>query len=77
MLSLVMITFVLENTSNYDDHLDLEVPPNEIWVPSLNYMKDGHHLFLIGGFSQIVVTQLLTGECQGTLLASTQHQPLA
>jgi hypothetical protein len=46
--------------------LDLEMPPNEIWAPSLNYMKDGHHLFLIGGFSQIVITQLLIGECQGT-----------
>jgi hypothetical protein len=28
-------------------------------------MKDGHHLFLICGFTQIIVTQLHTGECKG------------
>jgi len=44
-----------KNTSNYDDDLDLETPPHKIWVPSLNYMKDDHHLFLTDEFNQIYV----------------------
>lgn len=44
-----------KNTSNYDDDLDLETPPDKICVPSLNYMKEGHHLFLTDGFTQIYV----------------------
>jgi hypothetical protein len=43
--------------------LNMEVPTNEIWVPSIEYMKDGLHPFLIG-CSQISITQLFTGEGQ-------------
>jgi hypothetical protein len=46
-------------------NLDLEAPLHEIWASGPHFMKDGHHLFLVGLFSQIVITQLLTGECQG------------
>lgn len=36
--------------------LYLEMPPNEIWLPSIDDMEDGHHLFLIGRLAQIFVT---------------------
>jgi hypothetical protein len=41
---------------------DLEMPLDERWVSSCNFMKDGYHPFIIGGFSQFVVTS----EIQGT-----------
>jgi hypothetical protein len=56
--------------------LDLEAPPNEIWVPSINCMKDGHHFFLIGGLSQILSHNCLLVNANGCPLASTLLQDL-
>jgi hypothetical protein len=46
-------------------YIDMESPPNEIFVPSIDCMKDGHHVFLIGWNTQIFVTQMFNGEFQG------------
>ena len=44
--------------------LDLKMATYEIWVASVNYVNYGYHLFPICVFSQIVVTQILTGESE-------------
>jgi len=53
--------------------IDLEMPLDEIWDPILNNMKDEHHIFLIGGYSQINATQLFTVEIQGIPFLHQDH----
>jgi len=59
-----MITFVLKIIQIMMVGIDLETPLYEIGVSGLHYIKDANHLFLICGFTQIVVTQLLNSEFQ-------------
>jgi hypothetical protein len=45
--------------------LDMEASSYYIWEPSINGMKDYHHLFLIDILSQIFITQLFIDEWKG------------